>query len=36
MRNPLALEMYLEGAGGDLPREALDILRQRLDEAEVN
>lgn len=36
MRNPLALEMYLEGAGHNLPREARDILRQRLDESQVN
>lgn len=36
IRNPLALEMYMEGAGQNLPREARDILRQRLDETPVN
>lgn len=36
LRNPLALEMYLEGAGENLPPEAHDILLQRLDETQVN
>lgn len=36
VRNPLALAMYLEGAGHDLPPEARDILRQRLEETQVH